>query len=74
MNENQTFLEINAAIAAMLDCNWSYFSAPSYMKGFFADGMIRWLLYDDFLWPPIHVLVCKAYLPGVMKTGLANIL
>ena len=35
MNKNQILLEINAAIAAMLDSNWSYFSAPSYMKGFF---------------------------------------
>ena len=53
VNKNQTLLEINAAIAAMLDSNWSYFSAPSYMKGFFADGIIRCLLYDDFLWPHI---------------------
>ena len=53
MNKNQILLEINAAIAAMLDSNWSYFSAPLYMKGFFADGIIRWLLYDDFLWPHI---------------------
>ena len=49
MNKNQILLEINAAIAAMLDSNWSYFSAPSYMKGFFADGIIRCLLYEDFL-------------------------
>ena len=53
---------VNAAIAAMLDSNWSYFSAPSYMKGFFADGIIRCLLYDDFLWPHIHMLVCNAYI------------
>ena len=49
MNKNQTLLEINAAIAAMIDSNRSYLSAPSYMKGFFADGIIRCLLYDDFL-------------------------
>ena len=61
MNKNQILLEINAAIAAMLDSNWSYFSALSYMKGFFADGIIRCLLYDDFLWPHIHMLVCNAY-------------
>ena len=61
MNKNQILLEINAAIAAMLDSNWSYFSAPSYMRGFFADGIIRCLLYDDFLWPHIHMLVCNAY-------------
>ena len=61
MNKNQILLEINAAIAAMLDSNWSYFSAPSYMKGFFADGIIRCLLYDDFLWPNIHMLFCNAY-------------
>ena len=35
MNKNQTLLEINAAIAAMLDSNWSYFSALSYTKGCF---------------------------------------
>ena len=62
MNKNQTLLEINAAIAAMLDSNWSYFSAPSYMNGFLADGIIRWLLYDDFLWPHIHMLVCNVYI------------
>ena len=61
MNKNQILLEINAAIAAMLDSNWSYFSAPSYMKEFFADGIIRCLLYDDFLWPNIHMLFCNAY-------------
>ena len=49
MNKNQTLPEINAAIAAMLDSNWSYFSAPSYRIGFFADDIIRCLLYDDFL-------------------------
>ena len=49
MNKNQTLLEINAAIAAMLDSNSSYFSAPSYMKELFADGIIRCLLCDDFL-------------------------
>ena len=49
MNKNQILLEINATIAAMLDSNWSYFSAASYMKGFFPDGIIRCLLYDDFL-------------------------
>ena len=32
MNKNQTLLEINAAIAAMLDSNWSYFLTPSYIK------------------------------------------
>ena len=62
MNENQTLLEIHAAIAAILDSNWSYFSAPSYMKEFFAYGIIRFLLYDDFLWPHIHMLVCNAYI------------
>ena len=51
MNKKQTLLEIYAAIAAMLDSNWSYFSAASCMKGSFADGTIRCLLYDDFLWP-----------------------
>ena len=36
MNKNQTLLEINAAIAAMIDSNRSYLSArPSYMKGVF---------------------------------------
>ena len=49
MIKNQIFLEINAAIAAMLDSNWRYFSAPSYMKEIFADGIIQCLLYDDFL-------------------------
>ena len=49
MNKNQTLLEINAAIAAMLDSNWSYFSSLSYMKGFITDGIIRCLLYDNFL-------------------------
>ena len=49
MNKNQILLEINAAIAAMLDSNWRYFSAPLYMKEIFADGIIRCLLYDDFL-------------------------
>ena len=34
MNKNQILLEMNAAIAVMLDSNWNYFSAPSYMKGF----------------------------------------
>ena len=43
-NKNHTLLEINEAIAVMLDSNWSYFSAPSNMKGFFADGIIRCLL------------------------------
>ena len=57
MNKNQTLFEINAAIAAMLDSNWSYFSAPSYMKRFFADGIIRW----PFLLPHIHMPVCNAY-------------
>ena len=51
MNKKQTLLEIYAAIAAMHDSNWSYFSAAPYMRGFFADGTIRCLLYDDFLWP-----------------------
>ena len=46
MNKNQTLLEINAAIAAVID----------YMKGFFADGIIRFFLYDDFLWPHIPYL------------------
>ena len=46
-------LEIFPAIAAMLDSNWSFLSAPSYMKGFFADGIIRYLLFDEFLWPHI---------------------
>ena len=49
MNKNQTLLEINAAVTAMIDSNRSYLSAPSYMKAFFADGIIRCLLYDDFL-------------------------
>ena len=62
MNKNQILLEINAAIAAMLDSNWSYFSAPSYMKGFFADGIIRCLLYDAFCDPIYHMLVCTAYI------------
>ena len=53
MYKDQILLKINASIVAMLDSNWSYFSAPSYMKGFFADGIIRWLLYDDFLRPHI---------------------
>ena len=58
MNKTQILLEINAAIAAMLDSNWSYSSAPSYMKGFFADGITRFLLYDDFLWPHIKPHAC----------------
>jgi len=62
MNKNQTLFEIKAAIAAMLDSNWSYFSAPSYMKGFFADGIIRCQLYDDFLWPHFDMLVCNAHI------------
>ena len=33
MNKEEILLEINAGIAAMLDSKWSYFSAPSYMKG-----------------------------------------
>ena len=53
MNKNQTLLESG---------HWSYFSAPSYMKGLNADGKIRSLLYDDFLWPHIHMLVCNAYI------------
>ena len=53
MNKNQTLLEMNAAIAAIFDSNWSYVSAPLYMKGFFTDGIIRCPLYDDFLWPHI---------------------
>ena len=61
MNKNQTLLDINAAIAAILDSKWSYFSAASYMKEFFAEGIIWCLLYDDFLWPHIHMLVCNAY-------------
>ena len=62
MNKNHTLLEINAAIAAMLDSNWSYFSVPSYMEGFFSDGIIRCLSYDDFLLPLVHMLVCNAYI------------
>ena len=63
MNKNQILLEINAAIAAMLDSNWSYFSAPSYMKGFFADGIIRCLLYDDFLRTHIpHACLWRIYM------------
>ena len=46
--KNQTLLEINAVIAAMLDSVWSYFSAPSYMRGIFAGSIIRFLLHDDF--------------------------
>ena len=49
MDKNQILLEISPAIAAMLNSNGSYFSASSYMKRFFADGIIRCLLYDDFL-------------------------
>ena len=62
MNKTQTLLEINAAIVAMFDSNWSYFSALSYMKGIFADGIIRCLLYNGFLWPHIHMLVCNTYI------------
>ena len=58
MNKNQTLLEI----AAMLNSNWNYFSASSYMKEFFADSIIRCLLYDDFLWRHKHMLVCNAYI------------
>ena len=32
MNKDQILLEINAGIAAMLDSNWSYFSAPSALQ------------------------------------------
>ena len=32
------------------------------MKGIFADGIIRCLLYDDFLLPHIHMLVCNTYI------------
>ena len=67
MNENQTLLEIYSAIAAMLDSNCSYFSAPSYMEGFFAYGIILCLLYDDFLWPHIHLLVCNAYIYAFVR-------
>ena len=49
MDKNQILLEISPVIAAMLNSNGSYFSASSYMKRFFADGIIRCLLYDDFL-------------------------
>ena len=49
MNKNQTLLEINTAIAAMIYSNQSYLSASSYMKGFFVDGIIRRVLYDNFL-------------------------
>ena len=59
MNKDQTLLEMNAAIAAMLDSNWGYVSAPSYMKGVFIEGIIRFLLYDDFLWP--HILHACLY-------------
>ena len=31
-------------------------------RDFFADGTIRCLLYPDFLWPYIHMLVCNAYI------------
>ena len=50
MNKSQTLLEINTAIASMLDSNWSYFSAPSYMKWFIADSIISMPLIR---WPAV---------------------
>ena len=44
----------------MLDSNWSYFSAASYMKWFIAHGIIRCLLYDLSLWPNMRMFVCNA--------------
>ena len=32
------------------------------MKEFLADSMIRCLLYDDFLWPHMHIIVCNIFL------------
>ena len=34
---------------------------------FFAYGIIRCLLYDDFLWPHIHLLVCNAYIYAFVR-------
>ena len=60
---SQILLEINAGIATMLDSNWSYFPAPPYVNGFFADGIIRCLLYDDFLRPHIpHACLWRIYM------------
>ena len=63
VNKDQTLLEINAVIAAMLDSIWSYFSAPSYMKGIFPSGIIRCLLHDDFPWPHLpHACLQRIYM------------
>ena len=63
VNKNQTLLEINAVIAVMLDSIWSYFSAPSYMKGIFAGSIIRFLLHDDFPWPHLpHACLQRIYM------------
>ena len=57
MNKNQTLLESTRPLRpCLIQSVWSYFSAPSYTKRFFADGIIRWLLYDYFLWPHIHIV------------------
>ena len=32
------------------------------MKEFFADGIIQCLLYVDFLWPHMHIIVCNIFL------------
>ena len=68
MNKSQTLLEINTAIASMLDSNWSYFSAPSYMKWFIANSIISMPLirrpacdpiYTCLFVPHVYMRVCK---------------
>ena len=66
MNKNQTLLDINTAIAVMLYSKWSYFSALSHMNGFFADGIIRWLLYDDSLWPHMYTYLFVTHIYGLL--------
>ena len=65
VNKNQTLLEINAAIAATLDWNWSYFLSPSYMKGVFcwrynSVPLIQRLSVTQYT--HMYILVCNAYI------------
>ena len=53
MNKTQTLLEINAAIAPCLIQTEVTFQLHRTWRFFSADGIIRCLLYDDFLWPHI---------------------
>ena len=69
MNKNQTLLETNATIAAMIDSNRSYLLAPSHMKEFSVDGIIRCLLYDDSLWP-IYTCLFVTHIDGGFLVGI----